>query len=272
MLAVMRRRWPRIQDRSGTTLDPVRSFEFSTLALCDFELEREHASRPHQHGVEAWVLGTAGTLALPSPRRTLTLEPGGFAWLAGDLEHHERVGPRGARCFLLRPSPELALRLRRDGAGERAARSPELLELARRLARLTRGVDPLEHLEAEGVALSALALGVRLSEPRPRAPAPWLARVREALDDDPRTAWTHRELATLAGVTPEHLARAFRRACGCTLATYRRRRRLERARRLLRETRASLTAIALATGFADHSHFTRAFRAAYGLTPSAYRR
>ena len=267
----MERRWPSIQDASGTTRDPVRALELSSLALCAFELEPGHESRPHRHGVEAWVLGSAGTLALPAAHGTLTIGPGELAWLADDLEHHERVGPRGARCFLLRPTPELAARLRRRGSGERKARGPELLELARRLARLARGDDPLEQLEAEGVALTALALGARLAQRRERAPAPWLARVREALEDDPRAAWSHCELAELAGVTPEHLARRFRLTFGCTVAAYRRRRRLEHARRLLRETRASLTAIALATGFADHSHFTRSFRAAFGVTPGAYR-
>jgi len=35
---------------------------------------------------------------------------------------------------------------------------------------------------------------------------------------------------------------------------------------------AALTALALAAGFFDHSHFARVFKAQLGLSPLAYRR
>jgi AraC-like DNA-binding protein len=49
-------------------------------------------------------------------------------------------------------------------------------------------------------------------------------------------------------------------------------RRLQRASEMLRTSDASLSTVALETGFASHSHFATAFRAAIGTTPSEYRR
>ncbi|MBK9655547.1 MAG: helix-turn-helix transcriptional regulator [Rhodanobacteraceae bacterium] len=47
--------------------------------------------------------------------------------------------------------------------------------------------------------------------------------------------------------------------------------RLERALHMLQRADSSLTAIAAACGYADHSHFTHAFRRRYGCTPSTFR-
>jgi transcriptional regulator GlxA family with amidase domain len=48
--------------------------------------------------------------------------------------------------------------------------------------------------------------------------------------------------------------------------------RITAGARLLRETDASVAAIAIDCGFADHSAFTRAFRAVTSFAPSEYRR
>ena len=47
--------------------------------------------------------------------------------------------------------------------------------------------------------------------------------------------------------------------------------RLDRARSLLRNSALPLTQIALATGFANSSHFSRAYSAQFGQAPSRYR-
>jgi transcriptional regulator GlxA family with amidase domain len=47
--------------------------------------------------------------------------------------------------------------------------------------------------------------------------------------------------------------------------------RLEKARNLLMHSPLSITAIALATGFASSAHFSTAFRGIYGDAPSRIR-
>jgi AraC family transcriptional regulator len=79
-------------------------------------------------------------------------------------------------------------------------------------------------------------------------------------------------LAAKVGMGLVRFVREFKVTYGATPHQYIRQRRLLRARELLRSTDASLSAVALETGFASHAHFSTVFRAATGVTPSNYRR
>ena len=70
---------------------------------------------------------------------------------------------------------------------------------------------------------------------------------------------------------PTHVARAFRREYGVTVAEYARTLRLDWAAAQLQLDGAPLARIAADAGFADQSHFTRAFRRHTGVTPGRYR-
>jgi AraC family transcriptional regulator len=102
-------------------------------------------------------------------------------------------------------------------------------------------------------------------------PPSWLIRVRQSLDDRPFDPPATEELAREAGLHPVYVARAFRAWFGCSLASYARLLRLDRAIRLLVETRQPLANIAAMAGFADQSHLTRAVRLRTGLTPRGLR-
>ena len=78
-------------------------------------------------------------------------------------------------------------------------------------------------------------------------------------------------LAEVAGVSPRQLNRLFSEKLGRPTMRYYRELRLDKAQSLLRNSPLSLTEIALATGFANSSHFSRAYAAQFGQPPSAYR-
>jgi len=78
-------------------------------------------------------------------------------------------------------------------------------------------------------------------------------------------------LATMAGLSTHHFARAFHQSVGAPPHGYILSRRLERVERMLRETRLPLAEIAAATGFADQSHLARHFRRRNGMAPSLAR-
>ena len=79
------------------------------------------------------------------------------------------------------------------------------------------------------------------------------------------------ELASHLGISTAHFARSFRSSVGLAPHAYVMRRRLLRAQELLASTDLPLTDIALATGFADQSHFCRRFHQLTGMPPRTFR-
>ncbi len=79
------------------------------------------------------------------------------------------------------------------------------------------------------------------------------------------------DVARAAGVSHNHLTRLFRAATGDTVVAYIRRRRLERARHLLRESTLSISAIAATVGIPDLQAFNKACRRELGASPRAVR-
>lgn len=79
------------------------------------------------------------------------------------------------------------------------------------------------------------------------------------------------ELADVAALSPYHFSRAFKRATGTSPLRYVWRRRVDRAKALLRNRDLSLTIIAIECGFSSQSHFTTTFKRSTGVTPAQYR-
>jgi len=79
------------------------------------------------------------------------------------------------------------------------------------------------------------------------------------------------DLAQTAGLSAFHFAKLFKQSTGASPHQYILRRRLERAKELLRKPSMSLSEIGLESGFADQSHFTNVFRRFVGATPSKFR-
>ena len=79
------------------------------------------------------------------------------------------------------------------------------------------------------------------------------------------------DLARVAGLSPAHFSRAFRKAFGETPHAYLLTRRMERAAALLRATDRSVTDICMAVGLSSVGSFTTRFGRVYGRTPTEYR-
>jgi AraC family transcriptional regulator len=79
-------------------------------------------------------------------------------------------------------------------------------------------------------------------------------------------------LANLINMSRGHLSRAFTNSVGVAPGRYITGRRVELACEIMRTTRAPLSDVALACGFADQSHLCRLFRRGMGMSPSRWRR
>ena len=98
-----------------------------------------------------------------------------------------------------------------------------------------------------------------------------VARIKSLLNE--RAASSDLSLADIAdavGVSRYHLIHMFHSEAGTTPHAYLVGRRIEAAKRRLRQGEAPVR-VAATTGFADQAHLTRVFKARVGVTPGAYR-
>jgi AraC family transcriptional regulator of adaptative response / DNA-3-methyladenine glycosylase II len=98
-----------------------------------------------------------------------------------------------------------------------------------------------------------------------------VGRALRLIDDGLVDASGVRGLATRMHVTERHLHRLFVAELGAPPLSVARTRRLQLARRLLRETGMPVTDVAFASGFGSVRQFNASLREAYGQTPSEVR-
>ena len=79
------------------------------------------------------------------------------------------------------------------------------------------------------------------------------------------------QIAEHCFLSRQHLSRRFTQEAGISLATFVRNEKVEEAKRLLRYTDKTVSAIGLYLGFSSQGHFARVFKETTGMTPGEYR-
>ncbi len=98
-----------------------------------------------------------------------------------------------------------------------------------------------------------------------------LRQVCEYIDANLSSDISLAQLARIARMSSYHFARLFRQSMGVSPHQYLIRRRVARARDLLRESSRPLAEISHEVGYESQSHFTAVFRKSTGLTPKVFR-
>lgn len=80
------------------------------------------------------------------------------------------------------------------------------------------------------------------------------------------------QMAAQSGFSKFHFARAFKDAYGETPANYLSRRRVERAKDLLRSANLTVTEVCMLVGFSSLGSFSSRFSEMVGMSPSAFQR
>jgi len=127
---------------------------------------------------------------------------------------------------------------------------------------ITRARAAMQSLLAELVSLPAA------SEPRGVIP-PGIARAREFLESCPAPWPSVADLAEIAGMSASHFCACFSERIGAPPLKFSHYMRLRRAKELLAEPRASVTAVALRLGYCSSQHLAACFKQYLGQTPRA---
>lgn len=101
---------------------------------------------------------------------------------------------------------------------------------------------------------------------------PTIARVLNAIHEDPGRRWTLRDLAVASGRSRSGLAEHFREVMGETAFAYITRWRMHLAASAIAHGRRPIAEIGESLGYRGSQAFGRAFFAAFGETPAQYRR
>ncbi len=101
---------------------------------------------------------------------------------------------------------------------------------------------------------------------------PQIGRVLAAIHREPEKSWSVDELASLAGLSRSIFHQRFMELLGVSPARYVAQRRMDVARRLLRENRLSVAQTAARLGYESESSFSRAFKRLTGHAPGFFRR
>ena len=158
-------------------------------------------------------------------------------------------------------------------------RDDSLYQSVRQLLSLTNSSDDAFQMEAESLSQSIVYhLFDRYSQGRakqescrPTLTSSQARLLREYIWENLAERITLDKLAYMVNMTKHHLLIAFRQVFSTTPAQYLINQRLRRAQWLLLYSRLNITAIALATGFASHSHLTHTFNQRFGYPPTQFR-
>lgn len=208
-----------------------------------------------------WMLPRRYVAERVEPFRVLGVH---LAPQSGQPLHVAQVPVRGPTTAVSRapllPDPDLSLRAAMESAERAFAESPGPFRDAA--------------LAGWGLALAAtIAGGLRSRPVRAAEPvAPALAALESWMRLSLSRPISRSELARRAGLSPSHLAAAFKRAYGRAPLAHLQELRLVEARRRLQSGDAAVAEVAAAVGFSDPFWFSRVFHRRWGVPPRAMRR
>jgi AraC family transcriptional regulator len=253
-----------------------RRRQFGGLTLAETVYPADLVIPRHEHANPFFCLMLEGCSTQSCAGMTWTNRPATLMIFPAGVAHANRWHNSSGRVLHVEFAPSWLQHL---SSGSTVLDHPANYEsgppvwLAQRLFQEHRRNDDVSPLAAEGLALELLAECSRGSAELPRVrPPAWLDRVNQLLHDCLAQNLSLEEIAAVAGVSADHLARSFRRCHGCTIGEHVRRLRVEFACRRLAVSETPLAQVALDAGFADQSHLTKVFKRYMGVTPAAFRK
>jgi Response regulator containing CheY-like receiver domain and AraC-type DNA-binding domain len=98
-----------------------------------------------------------------------------------------------------------------------------------------------------------------------------VSRIKKYIDNNICEELTRTQLANYVYLSPDYLSRIFKQEIGIQLTEYITQKRIQRAKRLLKETDLSIGEIAFSVGYSNWAYFSKVFREKNGETPAQFR-
>ncbi len=207
-----------------------------------------------------------------------------ICFIPAELPVWSRITPAGRMRHLDLHLDSAALSERFGGRLDREALAtadfhitdPRLLQLSRLIAEETINPSGLDDLYGESLVTSLITVLAKIQPAddaaRGKLPPRHLRKVMDYIATNYARNIALKELADLVGLSPSYFSEAFKRSTGLPPHRWQMAKRVEEAKRMLKEKDMSPTEAAIAAGFSDQAHFTRVFRRFEGTTPAAWRR
>jgi len=256
----------------GTT---IHRTECGGVVLSEVRHAHARPLPPHGHESTYFSLLLDGHYVEQVGRQLFDYRRFALGFHPAGLFHHDRIGETGARFFLVAVSASWAERSK--GLFDDALTAPPALMppratlIAARLWAWQRR-DGLAADLVDGSVCELLGEAGSVRTPNEAHRPAWMARALDMIAAATDRPLSVIDLAAELDLHPVYVAREFRRRLGRTVGEHARGVRLRAACARLLDRDCPLADIALASGFADQSHFTRVFAATLGCTPAAYRR
>src|SRR3954470_4251 len=254
----------------------IARFQEASYAFDDAAARAVGLERDELRAIGMLLFG--GAMPLPALRGALELAPRPFATLLERIEltgYARRVpGAPGELVQLTEHARQWVETiwgpLQREGVTLLSKHTTAELEL---LARLTRAMGVIQETQAERVrALSTVPALSKSKRARGGLSPAALRRVQLYVDANLKSSVSLQQMASVAGLSEFHFARAFKSSSGIPPRGFVEQQRVEKAKALLRESSISLAEVAVEVGLGSQSRFTTTFRRSTGLTPATYRR
>ncbi|RUM26630.1 AraC family transcriptional regulator [Rhizobium vallis] len=242
-----------------------------------------HEYAPHAHDTFSIGAIESGTQIATLGGRREETGPGDLYLIDPGVIHDGAPGGEGYRYRMIYPDTQLFIDILEDVTGKAFHATPSFSKALPRDPQLAKAFHAAHRvlesgagaLESDENMFSVLAAifaryGSTIVLPVDTQERNAVARAREYLIENFASDVGLEELAGVARLSRAHLIRAFRREYHITPHAFLTDRRIQMARRLLREGRMSAD-VALECGFADQAHFTRHFKARTGVTPGQFR-
>ena len=96
-------------------------------------------------------------------------------------------------------------------------------------------------------------------------------QIRQYVEENIHTELTREQLGREFFMNPDYIARLFRKQADQSLNDYIRNRRIERAKKLLKETKLPISIICGKVGYSYNTYFFHTFKQVTGMSPMEYR-